>query len=102
MKKPRGGPSGVEYNVLNNHLHLVVEADDSGALSRGMQGLAICLAKALNAALGRSGSLFADHFHSRLLPTPTELTRAIRYVLDNALHHYGEASRWFTSRAPPA
>src|SRR4051794_32371026 len=89
----------VEYTVLSNHLHLVVEADSSVALSRGMQGLAIRLAKALNAALGRGGRLFADHFHSRLLRTPTELTPAIRYLLDNGQHHYGESGPWFTSRA---
>jgi REP element-mobilizing transposase RayT len=31
----------IEFTVQGNHLHLVVEADSSAALSRGMQGLAI-------------------------------------------------------------
>jgi len=31
-----------------------------------------------------------DHFHSRLLRTPTEVANAIRYVHGNAEHHYGE------------
>jgi putative transposase len=96
----RNGMRLVEFSVLSNHLHLVVEADSSQRLSRGMQGLAIRLAKALNAVLrGRTGSVFADHFHSRLLRTPTELTRALRYVADNAEHHYGEADASFSSRA---
>jgi putative transposase len=92
----------VEFNVLSNHLHLVVEADDAQSLSRGLQGLAIRIAKALNRLLDRRGNVFADHYHLRLLPTPTELTRAIRYVLDNAGHHYGSNDVAFSSRAPGA
>jgi REP element-mobilizing transposase RayT len=82
----------IEFSVQGNHLHLVVEADSSLALSRGMQGLAIRIARALNAMMHRSGRVFADHFHSRLLRTPTELARAIAYVLGNAAHHFGRRS----------
>lgn len=89
----------VEYNVLGNHLHLVVEADSKRALSQGMQGLCIRLAKALNALEDRRGRVFADHYHSRLLRTPTELARAIRYVVENASRHYGESEVAFSSRA---
>src|SRR3954453_3719636 len=92
----------VEFSVLHNHVHLIVEADDNLALSRGMQGLCVRLARALNRALARTGKLFADHFHSRLLQTPTELVRAIRYVLENDRHHYGETDPFFSSRAPGA
>jgi REP element-mobilizing transposase RayT len=80
----------VKFSVLGNHLHLIVEADDSVILSRGMQGLCIRLAKALNAALGRKGSLFDDHYHSHLLKTPTEVAYALSYVRTNARRHYGK------------
>jgi len=56
----------------------------------GMQGLCIRIAKALNAMMRRSGRVFADHYHSRLLRSPTEVARAIRYVLNNHRHHHGE------------
>ena len=79
----------IEFSVQGNHLHLVVEADSNEALSRGMQGLAIRIARALNAMMNRQGRVFADHYHSRLLRTPTELARAIAYVLGNAAHHFG-------------
>jgi hypothetical protein len=79
-----------EFTVLSNHLHLIVEADGSISLARGVQGLCIRLAKALNAALSRCGKVFADHYHSRLLATPTELCGAIRYLRGNAARHYGE------------
>jgi REP element-mobilizing transposase RayT len=86
--KGRFGMRLVEFSVLGNHLHLIVEADSSESLSKGMQGLCIRLAKAVNAALKRSGRLFADHYHSRLLCSPTELARAIAYVLTNAARHF--------------
>jgi putative transposase len=78
----------VRFSVLSNHLHLIVEADDSR--SRGMQGLCIRMAKALNGLLGRVGRIFADHYHSHLLLTPTEVARALDYVRTNAERHYGE------------
>lgn len=83
----------IEYSILGNHLHFIVEADDSDALSRGMQGLSIRIAKALNALMHSSGSVFDDHYDGRLLATPTELVRAIAYVLGNAAHHYGDSGR---------
>ena len=94
FEKSRGklGLRLVEFSVLGNHLHLIVEADSSAALSRGMQGLCIRIAKALNAALDRSGRVFADHYHSRLLLTPTEVASTIAYVLDNAARHYDRHS----------
>jgi REP-associated tyrosine transposase len=54
-----------------------------------MQGLTVRIAKALNAMMKRKGAVFADHYFSRLLATPTELVRAIRYVLANHAHHFG-------------
>jgi len=85
----RFGVRLAEYTVLGNHVHLIVEADDSASLSRGVQGLCIRLARALNALLSRAGAVFADHFHSRVLGTPAELCNAIRYLRGNAAHHYG-------------
>src|SRR5690242_7915930 len=50
----------VEFNVLGNHMHLVVEASGREALRRGLQGLAVRLARAINKVLGRTGKLFAE------------------------------------------
>ena len=83
----------IEYSVLGNHVHFIVEADDSESLSRGMQGLTIRIAKALNALMQRGGSVFDDHYDSRLLRTPTDVVRAIAYVLRNHEHHYGSSGR---------
>jgi REP element-mobilizing transposase RayT len=84
----RFGVRLIEFSVQGNHVHLIVEADDSASLSRALQGLAIRIAKALNDLMGCAGAVFSDHYHSRLLRTPTELVRAICYVLDNHGHHF--------------
>ena len=92
----------VEHSVLGNHLHLVVEAEDERALSRGMQGLAIRMARAINKALGRRGPVFADRYHARDLGTPTEVRSALVYVLNNARHHAAERGKsWPARRVDP-
>ena len=100
----RFGLRVIEYSVLGNHVHFVVEADDSRALSRGMQGLSIRIAKSLNALMNSSGSVFDDHYHAELLTTPTQLVRAIAYVLRNHRHHFGGAGRdpYSSEALPPA
>jgi hypothetical protein len=77
----------VHYSVLSNHLHLVVEGRDRRALSRGMQGLAIRIAKRLNRYWDRSGRVFAERYHERALKTPREVRHALAYVLHNARKH---------------
>ena len=85
----RAGFRLVHFSVQGNHLHLVVEAPDKVALSRGMQGLAVRIARAANRAAGRTGRVFADHYFARELKTPAEVRRAVRYVLDNRILHGG-------------
>jgi REP element-mobilizing transposase RayT len=80
----------VEFNVLGNHVHLVVEAAGAEALARGMQGLTVRLARGINACLGRTGKLFAERYHARALRTPREVRNVLRYVLLNARHHAAE------------
>jgi putative transposase len=78
------------YSIQGNHLHFVVEADGAQALSRGMQGLAIRIARRLNARLRRQGPVFADRYHARLLSSPRQAANAIRYVAGNYRHHTRE------------
>ena len=77
----------VHFAILSNHLHLIVEAGNRVALSRGLQSLEIRMARALNASMNRSGRVFADRYHAHILRTPTEVGRARRYVLENTAIH---------------
>nr|WP_232288328.1 transposase [Anaeromyxobacter sp. K] len=77
----------VHFSLQGNHLHLLVEADGQRALSSGMQGLCIRLAKGLNRMMGRRGKVFADRYHARVLGTPSEVRNALAYVLLNHRSH---------------
>jgi hypothetical protein len=84
----RGGAFRLcHYAILNDHLHFVAEARSRAALSRGLQGLLVRIAKALNKLWSRRGKVFADRYHDRILRTPREVRNAIRYVLQNAAKH---------------
>jgi REP element-mobilizing transposase RayT len=79
----------VEFSVQSNHVHLICEGNDRRALTRGMQGLAIRLARCINKRLGCRGKVFAERYHARQLPTPTETRNALVYVLGNHARHAG-------------
>ena len=81
------------YSVQTNHVHMIVEAEDSRSLARGMQGLQIRIAKALNKMWGRTGKVFADRFHDRILRTPREVRNVLVYVLNNGRRHGSFATR---------
>jgi REP element-mobilizing transposase RayT len=82
----------VHFSVQSNHLHLIAEARDERALSRGMQGLSVRLARAVNRTFGRRGRVFADRYHARALKTPRAVHFALRYVLLNARKHAQRSS----------
>ncbi len=85
----------VHYSVQQGHLHLMVEASDQQALSRGMQGLSIRIARRLNRLLGRTGKVFSDRYHARELKSPLEVKRALLYLLNNARRHAAQGgARW--------
>jgi len=94
------------YSVQSNHLHLICEAEDRRALSRGLQGLTIRVARRLNRELGRKGQLFARRYRARILRTPAEVRNCLCYVYNNIRHHRPEplprdfiddctSARWF-------
>src|SRR5262249_1029580 len=83
----------IEYSVQRDHIHLIAEADDKYTLGRGMQGLAIRIAKRVNGRLRRKGAVFADHYHAHELRAPQEVRNAIVYVLNNWKKHLPGANR---------
>jgi putative transposase len=92
----------VHFSVQRDHVHLIVEANDTRALSRGMRGLAIRCALGVNRALGRCGALWSDRYHALALSTPRMVRNALVYVLANARKHLAlvgidpcSSARWF-------
>jgi REP element-mobilizing transposase RayT len=99
----RGQFRVVHVSLQRTHVHLIVEAEHSTALSRGMQGLTISAARHINIALGdrvhrRCGKVFADRYHAKRIASPTQARHAISYVLANWRKHgedrEGQARNW--------
>ena len=61
-----------EFSVQSTHIHLIVEASGKSALSTGVQGLAVRIARRVNRLWKRRGIFFA------------EVRNALVYVLQNA------------------
>ena len=100
----------VHHSIQSNHLHAIVEAQDANALSRGVQGLLVRIARALNKHWQRKGRVFLDRFHALILSTPWTVRNSLVYVLQNARKHNDLAptldpfssARWFDGwEAPP-
>ena len=87
LGRSRPGFRLVHFSVQSNHLHLIVEADDRVALARGMQALAIRIAKNLNQVLFREGRVFEDHYFAEQLKSPAQVRHTLRYVFRNVEHH---------------
>jgi REP-associated tyrosine transposase len=83
----RPGFRVVHFSLQGNHAHLIVEADDAATLARGMRALSGRIAMGLNRLMGRRGRIFVDRYHARVLRTPTEVRRALAYVLGNFASH---------------
>ena len=84
-----------QFSVQSNHLHMIVEASDRVTLSRGMQALAIWIAKGLNRAWERRGQVFAERYHALVLRSARQIRNALRYVLTNVDKHTRRLTSFF-------
>ena len=85
--RARNGMHLIEYTVLSNHVHMIVEVHNRMQLSRGMQGLNIRLAKALNKYWRRKGKVFAERYFSVPVKSVQHAMKVLKYVLNNARKH---------------
>ena len=77
----------IHFSVQADHVHLLVEAEDKVSLSRGLVGVTVRLARAVNRVIERNGNVWSDRYHARALPTPREVRHALVYVLMNWRKH---------------
>ncbi|MEM7311054.1 MAG: transposase [Planctomycetota bacterium] len=85
--KEKPGFRVLEFAVLSNHLHFLVQADSRDELSRGMQGLLVRIARWLNKYWGRRGKVFGERFFASAARTKRAVRNALRYVLQNGRRH---------------
>ena len=67
----------VELAVRADRLELIIQAADKRALARGMQGFQVSAARGLNRAARRTGRVFADRYHARVLASRPALAAAL-------------------------
>jgi REP element-mobilizing transposase RayT len=91
--RERLGARIVHFSIQADHIHLLVEAEDQVALGRAMKGFGVRVARRLNRLAGRRGRVIADRYHARYLRTPTEVRRALVYVLQNGAKHARDEGR---------
>jgi len=87
----------VGISIEQSHVHLLVEAHDKSALSRGMQAFQISAAKQLNAMYSRwrgipfkerrRGKVFDDRFNEKVITNRRQARHAWSYVLNNWRKH---------------
>jgi REP element-mobilizing transposase RayT len=78
----------VHVSIQRNHLHLLVEAADRRALTRGMQSFAINAARAIQRGPGK---VFAYRYHATQIKTAQYARNALAYVLNNWRRHREDA-----------
>lgn len=77
----------VLFSAQMNHVHLVVEGDDREQLIRGVHGLTVRMAKAINRAMGRRGKVWGDRYHARAMTMPLDVRNTISYDFQNFRKH---------------
>lgn len=85
-RKYEPGFQVMHFSVQQNHVHLIVEADDD-MLRTGVSGFEISFARRLNKLLERKGAVWADRYHRRDLETPREVHNVLGYVFNNYRKH---------------
>ena len=83
----RPGFGLVHYSVQSNHFHLIVEAKDQQALGRGMKSIGARIARLIQRIFQLSGRILSGAYHAHILGCPSEVRRALAYVLLNARKH---------------
>ena len=99
----RPGFRVAHYSVQDDHAHFLIEAaggaaagerhEEPGGAIRALRERRRCR----RLVFGRKGRVLAGRFHHVLKRTPTEVRRALAYVLLNARKHYRKRRR----RIPP-
>jgi len=114
----RGDFRIVHYSIQDDHLHLLVEAEGSGALGRGMKSISSRIARAAQRVFEWTGGVLDGRYHVRWLRSVAEAWNALRYVLLNYRKHirarfgrtplpgidWASSGRWFEGwarNAPP-
>jgi REP element-mobilizing transposase RayT len=91
--KERTGCRVIAYSVQHDHVHLLVEAEDSRALGCGMKSIGARIARAVRRVFGGRGPVLTERYHQRVVRSPREVRYVLAYVLLNARKHAAALGR---------
>ncbi|MGE5182947.1 MAG: transposase [Acidobacteriota bacterium] len=77
----------VHISIQQNHVHLIVEAASTRALTRGMQSFTINAARAINADHSSIGKVWEFRYHATQIRTARQARNTLAYVLNNWRRH---------------
>jgi len=77
----------VHISIQHSHLHLIIEAANAKALSRGMQSFGTACARRFHARHGSCGKVFEFRYHAKQITTSAYARHALSYVLNNWRRH---------------
>ena len=78
----------LHFSIQDNHVHVMVEADDARALRSGVSGLVIAFARQLAKLFGRKKlKVWAERFHSREVGSPQDVVNTLNYIFQNYKKH---------------
>jgi REP element-mobilizing transposase RayT len=69
--------------VMPNHVHLILRPNEEYTLTRIMKGMKGKSARAVNIISSKSGSVWQDESHDRIIRCKKELMNKIRYIINN-------------------
>lgn len=78
----------IHFSLQFDHIHIIAEAKSGKCLSAGLKSLNGRLGKAIRKFTGGAGAVFKGRFHMNVLESPTEMKRALEYVLLNTAKHW--------------
>ena len=88
LRKYAGAFKVAHFSIQTNHIHIMIEADDTKTLRSGVSGLVIAFARQLAKLLGRKKcKVWAERFHSRELHAPRDVRNVLSYIFQSFKHH---------------
>jgi len=89
----------IHISIQDSHLHMIVEATDARALSRGMQSFGSSCARRLRLRWGGDGKVFEFRYHAKQITTSAYARHALSYVLNNWRRHRADFENGHESKA---
>jgi REP element-mobilizing transposase RayT len=73
----------LNYCIMGNHIHLLIEQGEDNDLSRIMQWILGCFAQEWNRIKGRSGHFWGGRFWSRVIEDEEDMIAVFNYIAEN-------------------